>query len=95
MPERAYSARSLHACTVSRASAAPSLCTRHPVHEQACMGPGYMYGEAVDALGWRACFWIEAAFGLPVALLFLFAPAIDLRGEGTELPGALCRTTKS
>ena len=51
-------------------------------------GAGYMYGEAVASLGWRACFFIEAAFGFPVALLFLFAPAIDLRGEGTELPGA-------
>ena len=49
---------------------------------------GYMYGEAVASLGWRACFFIEAAFGFPVALLFLFAPAIDLRGEGTEQPGA-------
>ncbi|KAK9823059.1 hypothetical protein WJX81_005352 [Elliptochloris bilobata] len=47
---------------------------------------GYMYGNAVAAIGWRACFWIEAAFGFPVALLFLFAPAIDLRSEGDELP---------
>lgn len=54
-----------------------------------------MYGEAVDSLGWRACFFIEAAFGVPVALLFLFAPAIDLRGEGTELPGAQCRSSGS
>jgi predicted MFS family arabinose efflux permease len=45
-----------------------------------------MYGQAAEAIGWRPCFWIEAAFGVPVAALFLLAPALDLRGEGHELP---------
>jgi len=45
-----------------------------------------MYGQAASVIGWRPCFWIEAAFGVPVAALFLFAPALDLRGEGHELP---------
>ena len=52
------------------------------------LAAGYMFGNAADYIGWRACFWVEAAFGVPVALLFLLAPALNLRGEGHELPNA-------
>ncbi len=51
------------------------------------MAAGYFYGEAVaDSLGWRAPFFIEAAFAIPLVAFTLLAPAVDLKGRSASRP---------
>ena len=40
---------------------------------------GYIFGGVAAVIGWRACFFIEAAVGVPVVLFALLAPPVRLR----------------
>ncbi|KAK9811544.1 hypothetical protein WJX72_005678 [[Myrmecia] bisecta] len=56
---------------------------------------GYVYGGLVSgALGWRACFLIEAGLAVPIILWTLFAPAVTLRSSLGVMRSAATATGK-
>ena len=50
---------------------------------------GYVFGGIAESIGWRACFFIEAAAGVPIVLIAAFVPNVRLnRGSGGPQEGA-------
>ena len=43
-------------------------------------------------IGWRSCFLIEAALGVPIVLLTLLAPDVELRSSSNATPAGETNT---
>lgn len=49
---------------------------------------GYLFGDLAPVIGWRPCFFIEAAVAVPIILFALLAPPVKLRGKMEALAEA-------
>ena len=48
------------------------------------MFAGYVFGGIAESIGWRACFFIEAAAGIPIVLIAVLVPNVRLN-RGAEV----------
>jgi MFS family permease len=49
---------------------------------------GYLFGDLAPVIGWRPCFFMEAAVAVPIILFALLAPPVKLRGKMEALAEA-------
>ena len=52
----------------------------------AIVSAGYIFGGLAAVIGWRSCFLIEAALGVPIVVVTLLAPDVELRSSSTASP---------
>lgn len=59
-----------------------------------CSIVGYVFGGIAESIGWRACFFIEAAAGIPIVLIAVLVPNVRLNQKSETSETGEAGTTK-